>query len=112
GLREADALKGALGMRFGLEAVGGAGPGLARTEEVALRPSRRAFALAAAGAVVLSSTGPGGKPDEYVPPRIEPADALPRAFLVPAAVVVNGDAAVAAALSPSIDPRRTVVLEE
>jgi len=111
-LREAGALKGALGMRFGLEGVGGAGPALARTEEVVLRPGQRSFALAGAGAVVLSAAGPDGRPSEYAPPVLDPAAGLPRAFVVPEAIIVAPDAAVSAALSPSIDPRRTAVLEE
>ncbi len=111
-LRKADSLKGAAGMRFGLEAVGGAGPSLARTEELVLWPNRRSFALGAAGAVVLSSLGADGRANELAPPRIETVEPLPRAFVVPASVVVAPEKAVAAALSPGIDPRRTVVLEE
>lgn len=111
-VREADSLKGALGLRFGLEAVGGAGPTLERTEQTVLRPSRRAFELAGAGAIVLSPAGADGQPDEYAPPVLESAPGLPRALLAPEAVVVAPDAAVAAALSPAIDPRRTAVLEE
>lgn len=111
-VREAGALKGAVGMRFGLEAVGGAGPALERIEETVLKPTRRAFALAGAGAVVLSGEGSAGAPDAFVRPRIEPTEGLPRAFLVPEAVVVAPELAVAAVSSPALDPRRTAVLED
>ncbi len=111
-LREAGALKGALGLRFDLESAYGAGPTLQRIEQMLLRPSRRAFSLAGVGVVVLSPPGRHGGSDPLSPPVLESAEPLPRALLVPEAVVVPAAQAVAATLSPAIDPRRTAVLEE
>jgi hypothetical protein len=111
-LREAGALKGALAMRFGLESFNGSGPMLRPTGELLFSRTRRVFALGGVGAVVLSARGASGEPDAFAPPSVEGAEGLPRAFVVPEAVVVRADEAVRAALSPAIDPRRTVVLEE
>jgi hypothetical protein len=111
-LREAGALKGALGMRFGLESSHGAGPALMRVEEVLGHPTERALALAATAVVVLEGRDAAGAPSPIVPPVMTLAAALPRAFLAPEAVVVPAPEAMGAALSDRIDPRRTVVLEE
>jgi Bacterial membrane protein YfhO len=111
-LRNAGSLKGALGMRFGLDAVGGAGPALARTEAVLLQPTRRAFALGGVGAVVISARGADGAPNANEPPDIDAAEGLARALVVGDAVVVEPEEAVRTVLSPGLDPRRVVVLEE
>jgi Bacterial membrane protein YfhO len=111
-LREAGALKGAVGMRFGLDSFGGAGPVLFRTGELLFARSRRALALGGVGAVLLSPPDKDGQPDPFAPPRVERAEGLPRAFVVPEGLVVGPGDALRAVLSPALDPRRTVVLEE
>jgi hypothetical protein len=103
-----DPLAGAEGMRFGLESVQGAGPTLRTTEALFARPYQRAAELAGVGALVLPAPKGAARPW-----MIEPfATGLPRALLVPEAIVVPPEAAISAALSPRIDPRRTAVLEE
>jgi hypothetical protein len=111
-LREAGALKGAVGMRFGLDSFGGAGPVLFRTGELLFARSRRAAALGGVGAVILSAQNKDGQPNPFAPPLVERAEGLPRAFVVPEALVVGPGDALREALSPALDPRRTVVLEE
>ena len=108
-----DPLKGARGIPFGLESASGAGPTLARSEKLFLSPSPRSMELGGVASVVASAPRP---PDweATAPPPVEvtPFSGLPRAILVPEAIVVRPENAVAVTLSPSLDPRRTVVLEE
>ena len=111
-LRDAGALKGALALRYGLASAYGAGPAMARIEEMLRRPSARNLARAGVGAVVLSGLDASGARSAAAPPVIEPVEALPRSFLVPESLVVPPDDAVPVALSPQIDPRRVAVLEE
>ena len=59
--RRYDALNGALGMRFGLESVSGAGPALARTALLLAKPTRDCAMLAGAGLIVGSSGPPPGQ---------------------------------------------------
>lgn len=112
--RDREPLTGAMGMRWGLESVNGAGPPLARTALVFGSPGLPAARLAGAGIVVVNAPRPPDRtardPAALVVQEF-PA-ALPRALVVPGAIVVSGTAAVSAALDPARDPRRTVVLEE
>jgi hypothetical protein len=90
-------------MTFGFEMVGGAGPSPARWKALFLGVDPRKAALAGSGAVVL----PG--PDGFAARRFS---GLPRAIVVPEAVVVTRSRAMAAILADQLDPRRIAVLEE
>ena len=112
-VRHFDPLKGASGMRFGLESISGAGPTLARTESLFSSTSPRALELGGVASIV--SSGPpadGSAPTDPLPLQVAVFPGLPRALLVPESIVVPSEKAVAVALSPALDPRRTVVLEE
>jgi hypothetical protein len=113
-LREASSLKGTLGMRYGLESAYGAGPTFARIESLLGRPTLQALALAGVSVMVLSARDAAGRPNALAPPVLEtPAlPPLPRAFLAPEALVVPEADALRVAISPRLDPRRTVILEE
>lgn len=111
-LRRAGALKGTLGMRYGLESASGAGPSLTRIASLLGQPNERALALASVSVAVLPGLDAAGAVSPLAPPVLVPVTPLPRAFLVPEAVVVPEDQAVRVALSPGLDPRRTAVLEE
>jgi hypothetical protein len=112
-IRHFDPLKGARGLPFGLESISGAGPTLERTERLFSSPSARALALGGVACIVSSGPRPpGAASSDPAPLAIEPFDGLPRAILVPEAVVVPPELAADVALSPRIDPRRTAVLEE
>ncbi len=111
-LRHFEPLKLALGMRFGLEAVNGYGPMLKRTYETLASGTARPLSLAGTAAVVVSGPRPAGAPPtEARPLLVEDFPGLPRAILVPEALVVPAEKAVELALSAAIDPRRTAVLE-
>lgn len=108
--RRSEPLYGAIGMNFGLEMVGGAGPSLARWKALFLGVDARKAALAGAGGLVLPaspSAARGGAPEFFVM-RFHP---LPRAVVVPEAVVVEPSRALEAVLDERLDPRRTAVLE-
>lgn len=107
--RRSEPLYGAIGMTFGLEMVGGAGPSLARWKALFLGVDARKAALAGAGALVLpaSSAVRTGAPEFFVM-RFRP---LPRAVVVSEAVVVEPSRALEAVLDERLDPRRTVILE-
>jgi Bacterial membrane protein YfhO len=111
-LREAGALKGTLGMRYGLESAYGAGPALARVEGLLRRPTERALSLAGVGIMVLSGRDRNGALSPLVPPILRADSPLPRALLAPEAIVVPEDQAIRVAISPKLDPRRTAVLED
>ena len=112
--RDAEPLTGGIGMRWGLESISGTGPPLARTAMVFARPSLQAARLGGAGHVVVNAPRPPNlsthDPAQLVVQPVEAA--LPRAIVVPEAIVVPGMHAVAATLDPDRDPRRTTVLEE
>lgn len=109
--RRGEPLYGAIGMNFGLEMVGGAGPSLARWKALFLGVDARKAELACAGALVLpaSSRDEPARMPEFVVRRFA---GLPRAIVVPEAVVVPPSHAVEAVLDERLDPRRTAVLEE
>ncbi|MEX0879037.1 MAG: YfhO family protein [Thermoanaerobaculia bacterium] len=108
-----DPLKGAIGMRFGLESAYGAGPPLRRSGEMLSRPSPRALELAGVACVVSSAERPAGTTPELPPPmRVQAFPGLARAHLLPEGIVVPPEKAIAVVLSPALDPRRTAVLEE
>lgn len=109
--RRGEPLYGAIGMSFGLEMVGGAGPSLARWKSLFLGVDARKAALSSAGALVLpaSSHHEPGRAPEFV---VRQFAGLPRAIVVREAVVVPPARAVEAVLDERLDPRRTAVLEE
>lgn len=107
--QRAEPLYGAIGMTFGLEMVGGSGPSPARWKSLFAGVDERRAELAGAGALVLPA--PGGKPG--VPSfDVRRFNGLPRAIVVPKAVVLRRSDSGAAVLDARFDPRRTVVLEE
>ncbi|MEO8586576.1 MAG: YfhO family protein [Acidobacteriota bacterium] len=112
----ADALAFAAGARFGLEAVQGAGPPLARTQEALESRSIRIAQLAGASRTVLR--GPRDADGDTEAPLLEGAQVVrmpgsfPRALLVHEAVVVPSKRALGALLDPSFDPARAAILEE
>jgi hypothetical protein len=112
--RSLEPLSGAIGMRWGLESINGAGPPLARTAMVFGTPGLPAARLGGAGLLVMNAPrSPDRSSRDPAPLVVQPfAAALPRALVVPEAIVVPPPAAVAAALDPARDPRRTAVLEE
>jgi hypothetical protein len=111
--RRLEPLSGAIGMRWGLEAVNGAGPPMRRIEMVFGAPALAALRLGGAGCVVVSVPRAPGQPPG-MPPKllVQSLSPLPRARLVPEAVIVKGVQSVAAAIDPARDPLRTAVLEE
>jgi hypothetical protein len=96
-------LYGAIGMNFGFEMVGGSGPSPARWKSLFVGIDARRAELAGAGALVLPA--PSGFALSGFP-------GLPRAVVVPEAVVVRPGRALAAVLDPGLDPRHTAVLEQ
>jgi hypothetical protein len=102
-VRQSEPLYGALGMTFGFEMVGGAGPSPARWKALFLGVDERKAALAGAGAVVVPGDGTL---------EVRQFAALPRAIVVPEAVEVASGDAIRAVLDPGLDPRVTAVLEE
>ena len=104
------------GMRYGLEsAQGQLGPGLRRTQELfaasAIGPRARAAELGGVGSVVTfwPSAGALARRDQF---SFRDVSALPRAVLVPEAVGVPHERAIAVALSADFDPRTIAVLED
>ena len=111
-LRRFEALHWANGMRWGLESVWGDGPTLRRTTDLFLASTLRAAELGGVGAVVSSAPRPPrAAPSEARPLAITDFPGLPRAILVPAAIVVPPEKAVATSLAPTLDPRAIAVLE-
>ncbi len=109
--RSEEPLSGALGMRFGLESVSGGGPPLKAVENLFVPPSVRAVGLAGVGAVVTAGPPEAGTPPSSKRLEVEPVDALPRAILVPDALAIAPEAAIAATLASRFDPRRAAVVE-
>lgn len=112
-VRHYDPLKGAAGMRFGLESVNGAGPELRRTAELLSQPSARVLELMGVARIVSNVDRPAGAPPD-LPPLLKAQSfpGLTRALLVPEGIVVPPEKAIAVVLSPTLDPLRTAVLEE
>jgi hypothetical protein len=110
--RRFEPLYGAIGMMSGFEMVGGAGPSSARWKSLFAGVSSRKASLAGAGALILPA--PVSVRESPGIPRIvvRRFSGLPRAFVVPEAIVVPRSRAVSATLDERLDPRRTVVLEE
>ncbi|HMA17898.1 MAG TPA: YfhO family protein, partial [Thermoanaerobaculia bacterium] len=100
--RRSEPLYGALGTMFGFEMVGGAGPSPARWKSLFLGVQGRKAELAGAGAVVLPVRG------RFDARRFS---GLPRAIVVPEAIVVPPSRAIAAVLDDRFDPRRAAILE-
>jgi Bacterial membrane protein YfhO len=104
---------GAFGMSWGFESVAGNGPSPRRWKLLFARRSARLARLAGVGALVLPSEGWAaptiGSPQPMVLQRFS---GLPRAIVVPEAVVVEPSRAIAATLDESLDLQSTAVLEE
>jgi hypothetical protein len=111
-LRQVGALKGTIGMRYGLESASGAGPSLAWTERLFRQPNAQVLALGAVGVAILAGQDASGNMSPFAPPVLLSTSPLPRAFLVPEAIVVPEERAADVVSSPSLDPLRTAVLEE
>jgi hypothetical protein len=117
-VRESDELANASGARFGLEAVQGAGPPLARTQEAIRSRSLRIAQLSGASRIVLPGAGAGDFAEDLEAPPIPGARVVltpqpfPRAILVREAIVVPSERALGALLDPSLDPSRTAILED
>jgi hypothetical protein len=112
-----DSLAFAAGARFGLEAVQGAGPPLARTQEAIESSSLRVAQLSGAARIVLRGSGGGFDEDTEAPPVpgahvVRTPEPFPRAILVRETVVVPSKRALPALLDPSFDPSRTAILED
>jgi len=111
-----DALAYAAGARFGLEAVQGAGPPLARTQEAIQSRGLRIAQLSGTSRTVLR--GAGDFVEDTEAPAIPGArvvrtpEPFPRAILVRETVVVPSKRALSILLDPSFDPSRTAILEE
>lgn len=112
-----DHLNNARGMRFGLEAVQGAGPALRRTDQLLSTRSLRVAELGGAARIVVRGPGTGDDVDAVAPPLpqahlLSVEDPLPRALLVPRSRILPPEAALPMLLEPAFDPRETVLLEE
>ncbi|MHB8798890.1 MAG: YfhO family protein [Thermoanaerobaculia bacterium] len=116
-LATADHLNNARGMRFGLEAVQGAGPALRRTDQLLSTRSLRVAELGGAARIVVRGPPGGDEVDAAAPPLpqahlLSVRDPLPRALLVPRSLVLPPETALPMLLDPAFDPRETVLLEE
>jgi hypothetical protein len=107
-----------LGMRFGLENVGGPdAPTLSASQALFRTPTRRMAKLAGAASIVEwrpREVIPREDPSAPPPPRqieITNLNALPRAILVPEGIPASASAAIRAVLDPSFDPRLTAIVE-
>jgi hypothetical protein len=107
--RDLDPAPFALGMRFGLESVDGAGPPIQRIQDVFSRVTLRAIELGGVSCVVTSPSRSGAAP---APPVIEATSPLPRALLVAAAVPVDPAKAPSFTLAPAFNPRRVAIVED
>jgi hypothetical protein len=111
-----DALAYAAGARFGLEAVQGAGPPLARTQETLESRGLRIAQLAGASRMVLRGAGDFAEDTEAPPIEggrvVRTPEPFPRAILVRETVVVPSKRALGVLLDPSFDPSRTAILED
>ena len=109
-------LANASGARFGLEAVQGAGPPLARTQEALQSRSLRIAQLSGASRIVLRGAGDFAEDTEAPPiPEahvVRTPEPFPRAILVRETVVVPSERALSVLLDPSFDPSRTAILED
>ena len=108
--RRYDPLTDALGMRFGLESVGGGGPPLIATAALLSKPTQQAAMLTGAGFVVLSPPRP---PEQLLLAdwTLRAVPPLSRAILVSRAIPVPPDRAAATVLAPAFDPRKAVLVE-
>jgi hypothetical protein len=111
-LRHLEPLKGALGLRYGLHSVGGAGPTLHRTELLFSRASARAAELAGVGADIVPAPADPALPPASVAPIVRRFSGLPRAVLVPQTIVRDPRQAVRDLFDPRFDPRQTAIVEE
>ncbi len=116
-LASADHLNNARGMRFGLEAVQGAGPALRRTDQLLSTRSLRVAELGGAARIVVRGPPAGDEVDAAAPPLpqahlLSVENPLPRALLVPRSRILTPEAVLPMLLDPAFDPRETVLLEE
>jgi hypothetical protein len=111
--RLSEPLHQAIGMRYGLESTGGAGPALSRIRRLLGASTPRTSELTGVGCLVTSvPKDPWSRVD--VPPALAVREfsSLPRAIVVPASIVVPRDRTLAITLAPAFDPRSAVILEE
>jgi hypothetical protein len=107
-----------LGMRFGLENVGGPeAPNLSASQALFRTPTRRMAKLAGAASIVewrprevLSREDPSAPPPVHQI-EITSLSALPRAILVSEGVPASSSAAIRAVLDRSFDPRLSAIVE-
>lgn len=115
-VRGRDRLALSRGVLFGLDAVMGGGPPLLRTNDLALGASLEGARLASATRFVLSDPRPvpGLALDPAAPPGIALAEVpavLPRARVVPRAVVVRPGSALETLRDPRWRPERAALVE-
>jgi len=114
---EGDELAHDSAARFGLEAVQGAGPPLARTQEAIEGRSVRVAQLSGASRIVLRGEV-GDLTEDTAAPRFSGTHVVltpgpfPRAILVHRTVVASSKRALGALLDPSFDPSRAAILED
>jgi len=113
-----DPLAYALGQRFDLLGVEGAGPPMRRAHRFLASRSLRVAELGGARTLILRNRMAGLEPvagagaaSKRVFPYSFPG-ALPRAVVVPSARALSPEDALAAVLSSGFDPRREVVLDD
>ena len=102
----------ALGMRFGLETVDGAGPPLDRTLGLILGPDPRIAYLAGVGCIVVSRTRASEESSLPAELEVRRIKAFPRAILVANATAVPPAQVLAAIFDPASDPRRVAIVED
>lgn len=111
--RTSEPIYGSIGMSFGIETIGGAGPPLQRWKQVFQPPEPRGAELGGVGALILPAQEvpppPLGEPHRV---QVQKFAGFPRAIVVPAAIVVPPSKAVAMTLDEKLDLRRVAVLEE
>jgi hypothetical protein len=115
--RALEPLSGGLGMRFGLENVGGAAATTLQASQALFeKPTRQVARLAGAASIVephprdlLPQEDPAAPPLRHL--VITSLDALPRAIVVPEAIRLPASAAMSAVLDSSFDAGKTAIVE-
>jgi hypothetical protein len=116
--RALEPLSGGLGMRFGLENVGGAAATTLQASQALFeKPTRQVARLAGAASIVeslpldvLPQEDPAAPPPRHVV-ITNVVDALPRAIVVPEAIRLPASAAMNAVLDSSFDAGKTAIVE-
>jgi hypothetical protein len=111
--RRSEPIYGSIGMSFGIETIGGAGPPLQRWKQVFQPPEPRSAELGGVGALILPAQEvPAPPPGEPHRVQVQRFAGFPRAIVVPAAIVVPPSKAIAMTLDDRLDLRGVAVLEE